>query len=155
YAPRGPTPTVRMCARKESIGLISTVTNQGQMRLMVYRKAMNAAVMKKFLQRLVKDAGRKVFLIVDNLKVHHSKPVKEWLALHKEQIEVFYLPAYCPELNPDESLNNDLKSGVCGTQAVRTRPELTKKAVSHLRALQKRPRQVKKFFKHPKVAYAA
>jgi transposase len=155
YAPRGQTPTVRMCARKESIGLISTVTNQGQMRFMVYRNAMNAAVMKKFLQRLVKDAGRKVFLIVDNLKVHHSKPVKEWLAVHQEQIEVFYLPAYCPELNPDEYLNNDLKSGVYGAEAVRTRPQLTKKAVSHLRSLQKQPQRVQKFFKHPKVAYAA
>lgn len=155
YAPRGQTPTVRMCARKESIGLISTVTNQGQMRFMVYRNAMNAAVMKKFLQRLVKDAGRKVFLIVDNLKVHHSKPVKEWLALHQEQIEVFYLPAYCPELNPDEYLNNDLKSGVYGAEAVRTRPQLTKKAVSHLRSLQKQPQRVQQFFKHPKVAYAA
>jgi len=155
YAPRGQTPTVRMCARKESIGLISTVTNQGQMRFMVYRNAMNAAVMKKFLQRLVKDAGRKVFLIVDNLKVHHSKPVKEWLAVHHEQIEVFYLPAYCPELNPDEYLNNDLKSGVYGAEAVRTRPQLTKKAVSHLRSLQKQPQRVQKFFKHPKVAYAA
>ena len=155
YAPRGQTPTVRMRARKESIGLISTVTNQGQMRFMVYRNAMNAAVMKKFLQRLVKDAGRKVFLIVDNLKVHHSKPVKEWLALHQEQIEVFYLPAYCPELNPDEYLNNDLKSGVYGAEAVRTRPQLTKKAVSHLRSLQKQPQRVQKFFKHPKVAYAA
>jgi transposase len=155
YAPRGQTPTVRMCARKESIGLISTVTNQGQMRFMVYRNAMNAAVMKKFLQRLVKDAGRKVFLIVDNLKVHHSKPVKEWLAVHQEQIEVFYLPAYCPELNPDEYLNNDLKSGVYGAEAVRTRPQLTRKAVSHLRSLQKQPQRVQKFFKHPKVAYAA
>jgi transposase len=155
YAPRGQTPTVRMCARKESIGLISTVTNQGQMRFMVYRNAMNAAVMKKFLQRLVKDAGRKVFLIVDNLKVHHSKPVKEWLAVHQEQIEVFYLPAYCPELNPDEYLNNDLKSGVYGAEAVRTRLQLTKKAVSHLRSLQKQPQRVQKFFKHPKVAYAA
>jgi len=155
YAPMGQTPAIRFCARKESIGLISTVTNQGQMRFMVYRNAMNAAVMKKFLRRLVKDAGRKVFLIVDNLKVHHSKPVKEWLASHQEQIEVFYLPAYCPELNPDEYLNNDLKSGVYGAEAVRTRTQLTKKAVSHLRALQKQPQRVKKFFKHPKVAYAA
>ena len=155
YAPRGQTPTVRICARKESIGLVSTVTNQGQMRFMVYRNAMNATVMKKFLQRLVKDAARKVFLIVDNLKVHHSKPVKEWLASHPDQIEIFYLPAYCPELNPDEYLNNDLKSGVYGTESVRTRSQLTKNAVSHLRALQKQPKRVMKFFKHPKVTYAA
>ena len=94
-------------------GLISTVINQGQMRFMVYREAMNANLMIKFLGRLVKVGGRKVFLILDNLKGHHSKPVKERLAKHQEQIEVFYLPAYCPELNPDEYLNNVyLKTGV-------------------------------------------
>jgi transposase len=82
------------------------------MRFMVYWEAMNAGLMIKFLGRLVKDAGRKVFLVLDNLKVHYSKPVKEWLEEHKKQIEGFYLPAYCPELNPDEYLNNDLKTGV-------------------------------------------
>ena len=48
-----------------------------------------------------------VFLVMDNLKVHHCKPVKEWLEKNKERIEVFYLPSYSPELNPDERLNAD------------------------------------------------
>jgi transposase len=155
YAPQGQTPVIRICARRENLGLISTVTNQGQMRFMVYREAMNAGLMIKFLGRLVKDAGRKVFLILDNLKVHHSRPVKEWLAGHQEQIEVFYLPAYCPELNPDEYLNNDLKTGVYQGDLARTRVQLQKKTISHLRTLQKQPLKVKKFFEHPKVAYAA
>ena len=155
YAPRGQTPVMRVCVRKESIGLISTVTNQGQMRFMVYREAMNASTMKTFLRRLVKDLDRKVFLIIDNLKVHHSKLVTQWLEEHKEQIEVFYLPAYCPELNPDEYLNNDLKTGVYGGDPARTRSQLKRKTLSHLRVLQKQPKLVKRFFEHPKVAYAA
>lgn len=155
YAPMGKTPTVRLCARKESIGLVSTVTNQGQMRFMVYRNAMNATIMKKFLARLIKGAERKVFLIVDNLKVHHSAPVKEWLEAHEDQIEIFFLPPYCPEFNPDEYLNGELKSSVYKAEPIRTRPQLTKKAISHLRSLQRQPQRVKKFFCHPKVAYAA
>ena len=61
-----------------SLALISTMTNQGQMRFMLYQEAMNASFMKKFLGRLANDVGRKVFLVVDNLKGHHSKPVQEW-----------------------------------------------------------------------------
>lgn len=58
------------------------------------------------------DAGRKVYLIRDNLRVHHSKPVKAWLATNANAIEVFYLPSYSPELNPDEMANADLKRAV-------------------------------------------
>jgi transposase len=53
-----------------------------------------------------------VFLILDNLRVHHSKLVKAWLADKKDKIEVFYLPSYSPELNPDERLNADLKHAI-------------------------------------------
>ena len=155
YAPRGQTPLMRVCARRENVGLISTVTNQGQMRFMLFREAMNATIMKKFLARLVKDVDRKVFLILDNLKVHHSNPVRKWLEEHKDRIEVFYLPAYCPELNPDEYLNNDLKTSVYSAEPVRTRAQLKRKAISHLRTLQKKPQAVRRFFEHPKVAYAA
>ena len=146
---------MRVCVRRENLGLISTITNQGQMRFMLYREAMNASIMKKFLARLVKDVDRKVFLIVDNLKVHHSKLVQEWLEEHKHLIEVFYLPAYCPELNPDEYLNNDLKTNVYSAEPARTRDQLKRKTISHLRTLQKQPKKVKMFFEHPKVAYAA
>lgn len=65
---------------------------------------MNADLLIDFMMRLVNDAKRKVYLILDNLRVHHAKPVKEWLEAHKKMIEVFYLPAYSPELNPEEYL---------------------------------------------------
>jgi DDE superfamily endonuclease len=55
-----------------------------------------------FLQRLIRYACRKVFLILDNLPAHRAKLVRAWLAAHGTQIEVFYLPSYSPELNPDE-----------------------------------------------------
>ena len=155
YAPRGKTPAIRLPANKQRINLISSITNQGKVRFMLYRKTMNAQTMIKFLNRLIKDVGQKVYLIVDNLRVHHSKVVKEWLELHKEQIKVFYLPAYSPELNPDEYLNCDLKAGVHSGVPARNKDQLAKKAISHMRMLQKKPKRVKKYFKHPKIAYAA
>ena len=111
YAPAGKTPDLRLNSQKEYLSMISAVNNRAKLRFMLYDDAMNSQRLIEFVKRLVKDAGRKVILILDNLRVHYSKPVKAWLE-HHEKIEVFYLPAYSPELNPDEYLNNDLKSAV-------------------------------------------
>ena len=80
--------------------------------------------------------------------------VKKWLKEHEEQIEVFFLPSYSPELNPDEYLNCDLKAGVHSGVPARDKKQLTQKAISHLRKLQKLPGRIMKYFKHPKIAYA-
>ena len=155
YAPRGKTPAIRMPAKKERINLISSITNQGKVRFMLYRNTMNSRTLIKFLKRLIKDVGHKVYLILDNLRVHHSKVVRDWLEKHEEQIELFFLPSYSPELNPDEYLNCDLKAGVHSGVPARSKNQLAKKAISHLRMIQKKPKRVKKYFKHPKIAYAA
>ncbi|MCK9363709.1 MAG: IS630 family transposase [Syntrophales bacterium] len=110
FAPKGQTPVVRLVAKRSHISMISAITNQGKVRFMVYRNAMNSGLLIKFMTRLTKDAGRKVFLILDNLRAHHSKDTKKWLEEHKEQIEVFHLSFYSPELNPDEYLNKALSS---------------------------------------------
>ncbi len=115
---------MRLNANRKSISMISSITNQGKVRFMVYKDAMNADLFIKFMGRLLKDAGRKVFLVVDNLRTHHSKPVKEWLDEHKDEIEVFYLPSYSPELNPDEYLNCDMKAAVHSGLPARNEKEL-------------------------------
>ena len=155
YAPRGKTPALRLPAKRERINLISSVTNKGKVRFMIYKDTMNAKTFIKFMQRLIKDANQKVFLILDNLRVHHSRVVREWLENHTEQIELFFLPSYSPELNPDEYLNCDLKAGVHSGVPARTKEQLGNKALSHLRMLQKKPKRVKKYFEHRKIAYAA
>jgi transposase len=154
YAPRGRTPAISLSARCKRVNLISSVTNQGKVRFMIYKDRMNADTFIKFMKRLIKDADRKIFLILDNLKVHHSYKACDWLEEHTDQIEVFFLPSYSPELNPDEYLNCDLKAGVHSGPPARTRKQLKNKALSHLRKLQKMPKRVKKYFKHPKISYA-
>jgi transposase len=155
YAPAGKTPAIRLPAKREKISMISTVTNQGKVRFMVYEDAMNAKTLVRFMTRLIKDADRKVFLILDNLRTHHSKPVREWLEKHREKIEVFYLPSYSPELNPDEYLNRDLKLSVHRGKPARTKTQLKRKTIGHLRKLQKLPKRIMKYFKDPNIAYAA
>ena len=155
YAPKGKTPTISLNAKRTSMSMISAITNQGKVRFMVYKDAMSPELMIKFMKRLIKDAGRKVFLIVDNLRTHHSKAVMQWVMEHSGEIELFYLPAYSPELNPDEYLNCDLKLGVHSGPPARSEKELKRKIVAHMRKLQKLPRRVMKYFEHPKIGYAA
>ncbi len=90
YAPKGKTPVVKIPARKTSYFMISSFTNQGKLRYMAYKGGMNAKLFKTFLQRLVKDTDRKIFLIVDNLKVHHAKIIQEWQKNHTGEIEIFF-----------------------------------------------------------------
>ncbi len=155
YAPKGKTPEQRINAKRVSANMISTVTNQGKVRFMIYDKAMNAQRLIKFFRRLIRDAGRKIFVILDNLRVHHAKIVKEWLTTHRSEIEVFYLPSYSPELNPDELLNCDLKAGVHSREPARNESHLKKKIVSHMRMLQKSSGRVRKYVDHRKIRYAA
>ena len=156
YSPRGKTPEVRLSAKRVGINMISSITNKGKVRFMVYRKSMNAQVLIKFFGRLIKGSrNRKIILILDNLRVHHAYKVKEWLDGKEEQIEIFFLPSYSPELNPDEYLNNDLKQGVHSKTLFRDVNSLKNGVISHMRMLQKTPQRVKNFFKHPKIVYAA
>jgi transposase len=155
FAPKGEKPIVNLVAKKSHVSMISAITNQGKVRFMMYRDAMNSELLIKFMTRLIKDAGRKVFLILDNLRVHHGKNVKQWLVEHKEQIEVFYLPSYSPELNPDEYLNSNLKTKVHSGIPIRNRKDLEMKTRSFMRTLIKRPAHVRSYFKHSKVDYAA
>ena len=100
YAPKGQTPVLVLSqSKRERINLISAVTNRGAKRFMIYRENMTSEILIRFMQRLIKDAGRKVFLVLDNLRVHYSKVVQAWLEGHRDQIGVFFLPSYSPELN--------------------------------------------------------
>ncbi|HOO52304.1 MAG TPA: IS630 family transposase [Alphaproteobacteria bacterium] len=155
YAPKGKTPVIRLNAKRESINMISAITNQGKVRFKMFEGGMNASILIDFLKRLVKDANRKVILILDNLRVHHAKKVKDWLVGKEEQIEIFYLPPYSPELNPDEYLNCDLKAGVHSGKPARSKEQLKKKVISHMRMLQRKSARVKKYFKHEMIRYAA
>src|SRR3954469_16155349 len=154
-APRGRTPVVRPCHRRARLGLISALTNKGELRWMVLDGAIKAPSLIRFLARLIQDANGKVFLIWDNLPVHRAKAVQDWLAVRKEQIEVFSLPSYSPELNPDEGLNADLKQNVTRKAPLRSKQALKQAAVSHMRRLSKSPARVRSFFRQKSMRYAA
>jgi transposase len=105
--------------------MISSITNRGRLAFMIFRQRFTARVFLNFLGRLLRltrKTRKKVFLIVDGHAVHKSRSVSRWLAEHGEQIRIFYLPSYSPELNPDELLNQDVKTNALGRVPPRERP---------------------------------
>lgn len=155
FAPKGKTPIALHPAKREHLSMISTVSNQGTMRWMIIDGSFNAERLIEFMRLLVKDASKKVFLVLDNLRAHHSKLVKTWLAENQSTIEVFYLPAYSPDLNPDERLNADIKHYVGTRVPVRSKEKLRTTTSYKLQELQKQPDRIKSYFQDPRVKYAA
>jgi transposase len=142
-------------SQRRSVSFLSTIGNTGTVRFMVLKKAIDSATLIRFFTRLRKDAGRKVFVFLDNLNVHKARDVRTWVDDHAAQVALFYLPSYSPELNPDEYLNGDRKLRVAKRAPARDRDALLRTATSRLRSLQQQPERVKKFFQHPRVRYAA
>ena len=155
FAPVGKTPLVRNSSKRFSVNMISTVTNQGKVRWMVYRDNFNAAVFIKFMKRLIKESKRKIILIVDNLRVHHCKPVKAWVAQRANEIELAFLPSYSPEHNPDEYLNCDLKSAMGKKPSPRSQSDLEINLKNHMRMLSKSPDRAASYFEAKSIRYAA
>ena len=155
YAPRGRTPVVAGTGQRFGCNLISAITNLGRLCFMVFTGRFAAGVLVEFMSRLVRQSARRAFLILDNHPVHRSKRVKAWLARHADQMRVFYLPPYSPELNPDEMLDNDVKSNAVGRRPPRTQEELVRGVRSYLRRRQRQPRVVEAYFQEAHVRYAA
>jgi transposase len=155
YAPRGERPTVHATAKRGSISMISAISNRGKVHWMVTDGSFDSEKFIEFLTKLIKDIPRKIFLIVDNLRAHHSKVVTAWVNDHKDKIELFFLPPYCPDLNPDERLNSDLKYGIGSQVPVKTVVNLKERTETHMNNLQNKPEKVCSFFQDQAVKYAA
>jgi transposase len=137
------------------VNQISAISNEGTVRFMTYRGALNAAVFLVFLKKLVAGASRKILLIADRLQAHKTPEVQAWVEAHRDQIEVFYLPAYSPELNPVEYLNNDMKGVVNEAGLPPDQPTLQGRLVDFMRRLVRLPEHVISYFLHPWTQYAA
>ncbi|MGF6971922.1 transposase [Paraburkholderia sp. JPY465] len=146
---------LKVNAKRAGLSVISTVTNKGQMRWKIFDGALNTGILIDFMRRLITGAKKKLFLILGNLRVHHGKAVMAWLDRHRDRIEVFYLPCYSPELNPNELANADLKQSVTRRAPTRTRLQLVKATAHHYRVVQKQPERIRRYFQHDPVRYAA
>ncbi len=154
YGRRGQTPVIPGTGKRFGCNMISAITNRGRLAFMVFKQRFTGAVMLDFLRRLLRHAQRKVFLIVDGHPVHRSGKVRAWIEKHKRRIRLFQLPGYSPELNPDELVNQDVKSNAVGRRRPRDQEELLDNVRSYLRSTQKHPAVIISYFQEKHVSYA-
>jgi len=155
YARVGAAPELPVSGERFRVNMVSAVTNQGKVRFMTYTSTLTAVVFLVFLSQLLKGARKKIFLILDRHPAHEAGAVAEWVQQHEGRIELFWLPRRAPELNPDEYLNNDLKSQVNAEHLPDTQTELESNCQRFMSKLKNLRDHVQSYFQHPKVQYAA
>jgi transposase len=155
YGLKGQTPVILATGQRFGCNMISAITNQGRLNFMVFRERFTARVFLEFLRRLLRQSDRRVYLIIDRHPVHRSRKVQNWVKENEERLRLFFLPSYSPEINPDELLNQDVKSNALGRQRPANQTELMGKVRSYLRSRQGKPDIVANYFQGKHVRYAA
>jgi transposase len=153
WAPLGQTPVVKATGARHSVNMISAVTAQGLLRFAVFTGSCTAAVFIDFCQRLLADTPGPVYLIVDGHPTHKAKATKDFVASTGGRLKLFTLPAYSPQLNPDEWVWKNVKHDRIGRSSITSADDLKAKAIGALRRLQKLPAIVRAFFADPNLRY--
>lgn len=155
WGKKGETPVVKSTGARFSFSLISAISSRGLMRFMVREGGVNSAVFIEFLRRLISGAKRKIFLIVDGGSAHKSKLTKAFVKTVQEKLELFILPPYSPDLNPDELVWNHLKSHTVGRSTVVDKADFKKQVSRSMRSLQKNKKKIRSFYQKKSLKYAA
>lgn len=153
WAPVGRTPTVQHIGKRESIGMISAISMRGEMHWMVYAESMDSELFIQYLNYLIQDIEGKVFLILDRARYHTSVATTEWVNDHKDRIELFFLPPYSPDLNPDEWVWKNVKHDNIYRVVPQEPGHLFAIASKALRALWEAPQKIRGFFADPSLSY--
>jgi len=154
WAAKGQTPVVKVTGARFSTNMISAISTRGHLRFMVNQGTVTADVLCDFLKRLMHNAQQPIFLIWDGHPTHKSKKVHECIESFEGKLEVYFLPSYSPELNPTEQVWRSVKNHGVGRKSVFGPDQLKSAVISSLRRLQKIPKIVLSFFKHPDCKYA-
>ena len=155
YAPKGKTPIVRSTGQRFSLNMISAISNKGYLQFMVLDGSFNSDVFMNFLKRMIKYSRKRIFFVTDGHPAHKTKKLKAWLEENKSRIEVFFIPPYSPELNPQEYLNQDVKTNVIGKKRPINKEQMRANVESFMNDRKKHKMQVQKYFHESHVRYAA
>jgi transposase len=155
YAPKGETPTVKRTGQRFSLNMISAISNRGHLQFMIIDGRFNGDVFITFLKQMIRYSERKVYFITDGHPAHKTKKLNDWLEENKKKIELFFLPPYSPELNPQEYVNQDLKTNVIGKKRPINKAQMKSNVNEFMNKRKKDKRQVQKYFHEKHVRYAA
>lgn len=154
YSLKNNPPVVKVNTSRETVNMLSAVSPSGQHRFILYRETTTQQKLIEFMEKLLKEKPKdksKIFLFLDNLKVHHGKLVKTWIEEHKNEISIFYFPSYSPDINPQEYLNNILKQNIHSGLSPKNADEIEKKTMKFMNEVGES--KIKMIFEHPKLRY--
>lgn len=157
YAPIGETPIIKRTGQRFSINMISAISNRGHLQFMIIdgNGRFNTEVFEKFLKQMIRYSKEKIYFITDNHSAHKTKKINAWLSKNKKKIEVFFLPPYSPELNPQEYVNQDVKTNVIGKKRPINKAQMKDNVNEFMLNRKKNKTQVQKYFHEKHVRYAA
>ena len=157
YAPKGKTPVIKRTGNRFSLNMISAISNRGHLQFMIIdgNGRFNSDVFKTFLKQMIKYRKQKIYFVTDNHSAHKTKLLNEWLEKNKKKIEVFFLPPYSPELNPQEYVNQDVKTNVIGKKRPINKNQMKNNVEDFMNKRKNNKKQVKKYFHEKHVRYAA
>ena len=155
YAPVGHTPVIRATGQRFGCNMISAIPNKGALAFMVFQGKFKAPLFVEFMKRLLKQLDGRLYLIVDGHPVHRSGAARRFADQHTRRLRLIRMPSYCPELHPDELLNQDVKTNGLGKSRPTNRTELMATVRRHLHRRQKQPRVIRNLFREEQVRYAA
>jgi transposase len=155
YSRRGSPATIEVPDSHIRMNLVAAISDEGSVHFMTHGRPMDSALFIAFLGRLLDEVEGKLFLITDRLPAHTAAAVEEWVVAHQERVELFFLPAYAPERNPEDYLHNDMKGSINATGLPGDREGLRSRIEAFMARLKHLPERVRSYFSHPCVQYAA
>ena len=155
YAPSGKTPVIKKTGQRFSLNMISAISNKGHLQFMLLDGRFNGDVFISFLKRMIKYSKEKIYFITDGHPAHKTKKLNEWLEENKNRIEIFFLPPYSPELNPQEYVNQDVKTNIIGKRRPINKAQMRTNVEDFMHRRKNDRKQVQKYFHVSHVRYAA
>lgn len=150
---KGETPVVETTGARFSVNVIAAIDTRGSMRFMTTKETVHSERVCQFLYKLMHDNEGPVFLIWDGHPTHKSKKVKDCINSFNGKLEVYVLPSYSPSLNPTEQVWGNVKAHGTGRMSISGPDKFKSIIIGRLRRLQKLPRIIRSFFRHPECAY--
>jgi transposase/transposase-like protein len=156
WGKKGQTPIVLTTGQRRGMSMISAITSRGHLRFMIIEDgSVNADAFIEFIKRLLVGAKRKIFLIVDGGPAHRAKKTKAFVESLQGKLQLFLLPPYSPDRNPDELVWKHVKADTVGRMVITSKDDLMKKVRSSLLSLQRLPSKIRSFFQKETLKYAA
>lgn len=154
YGLKGQTPIVTTSGQRQSLNVISAVNARGEFWAVTYTGKLNAESFMAFLQNFVESQRGKIFLVVDGHPAHKANVVKNYIKSLKGRLELYFLPPYAPDLNPDEFVWSYMKNNGVSKKPLKKNESLQSRIDQDLNGIKGNRKLVRSFFGAQSVAYA-